>query len=156
MLGKTQGFLLAFEHLNAGLNYAPSYDLEAVPRQGDLASSVRAHFCSYPGSGPGSWAVDLRPLDDGLEALRPVLLRWLFGEHLGLPAGHEPAIWSSKQENCVNKLLSLLKDLAGGAQVRVWNVDARPTDGGFYELVWDDLLLESGEKLLLLHLGMSD
>jgi hypothetical protein len=35
-------------------------------------------------------------------------------------------------------------------------VDAHPTDGGFYELVWDDLLLERGEELLLLHLGMSD
>jgi hypothetical protein len=156
MLGKIRGFLLAFQHLNAGLNHAPSYDLEAVPWRGDPTTSVRDHFCSYPGSGPGSWAVDLQPFEGGAEGLKPLLLRWLFDEHLGVPRGQEPAIWQGKQENCVNELLSLLNELFGGQQPRVWKVDAQPTDGRFYELVWDGVLFEKEQQLFLLHLGMSD
>ena len=49
----------------------------------------------------------------------------------------------------------MLTGLFGGQVPRVWKVDALPPDGGCYELVWDDVVLERGEEVLLLHLGMS-
>jgi hypothetical protein len=155
-LGMVQGFLLAFQQLNAGLDHAPTYALDEVPRRGDPAGSVAAYLTSSVESGGSTWQVELQPLGEGVEALRPFLVRWLFDEHLGLPAGHEPEIWQVKQENCVNTLLSLLNDLLGGQPPRVWKVEARPPDDTFYDLVWDDLLLEGGTGLFLLHLGMSD
>jgi hypothetical protein len=91
-------------------------------------------------------------LGEGVEGLRPLLLHWLFDQHLGVPAEHDAEIWQVKQENCVNTLLSLLNDQPH----RVWMVEARPPDGTFYDLVWDDFLLECGDRLFLLHLGMSD
>jgi hypothetical protein len=155
-LDLVQGFLLAFQQLNAGLDHAPTYALGEVPSRGDPARSVAAYLGSSPEPGGGTWHVEVQPLAEGMEALRPLLVRWLFDNHLGLPAGHEPEIWQAKQENCVNTLLSLLQDLCGGQPPRVWKVEARPPEGTFYDLVWDDFLLESGDRLFLLHLGMSD
>ena len=144
-IGLVQGFLLAFQQLNAGLDHAPTYALGEVPIRGDPATSVAEYLGT---SAEPGWQVELRSLGEGLEGLRPLL----FDQHLNLPAGHEPELWQVKQENCVNTLLSLLND----QPPQVWKVEARPPDGTFYDLVWDDFLLECGDRLFLLHLGMSD
>ena len=155
-LGKLKGFLRAFEHLNIGMDHAPSYDLEPVPWKGGLAASVQAHFCSYPGSQEGSCEVRIRPAEVGVDVLGPLLRRWLFDKHFGMPAGNDANLWQFKKEACVQEFLDTLTGVFGGQAPRVRKVDAHPSDGGFYELVWDDVLLENGEELLLLHLGMSD
>jgi hypothetical protein len=127
-------------------------NVSAIPRGGDPATSVAAYLGSSAEPGGNTWQVELQPLGKGVDALRPLLLHWLFDQHLGVPAGHEAEIWEAKQQNCVNTLLSLLN----GQPHRVWKVEARPPDGTFYDLVWDDFLLERGNRLFLLHLGMSD
>jgi hypothetical protein len=155
-LGRLQGFLRAFEHLNVGMDHAPSYDVEVVPWKGGLTASVRAHFCSYPGSQEASWEVSILPAEEGMDVLGPLLQRWLFDRRFGVPAGNDANLGQFKKDACVQEFLDLLTGLFVGHAPRVWKVDARPTGGGFYELVWDDVLLENGEELLLLHLGMSD
>ncbi len=156
LVGKLQGFLLAIAHLNVGPDHGPSYDVEAVAWKGDLLTSVRGHFCSYSGSTDDAWAVSMRPVEEGTEALSPLLHRWLFDRHLGAPEGNDAELWRSKMDACVREFLDMLTGLFGGRPPRAWKVDARPTDGSFYELVWDDIVLESGEQILLLHVGMSD
>jgi elongation factor G len=66
-----------------------------------------------------------------------------------LPDGAAPADW------CVDGFLRLLQQWAAGTTVRFFDVQASSSQV-FHDLVYRDVLIQAGDRLLLLHFGWSD
>jgi hypothetical protein len=121
---------------------------------GGLQSALECFFAGQASS------VRLSAVNDWREELRTALSGWLCAylnddegigrltdtpRRFGLSLPDEPPRLA---ERVIEKIVALLRPAA------VWRVEITQT--GFYELFWDDFALEADDRVLLLHLGVSD
>jgi uncharacterized protein (TIGR02996 family) len=143
-LATLNGFLDAYTHLNAGTN--EGYTFEALLLRLDPSPEAAVAATFAPSDSP---AVVLHPLADWRADLRAVLVRWLFA-NLRVGTGGVEEVRTC--DGIAGEVMIRIQDVIrpdGGSRVEV-----RPS--GFYECVWDDLLLVQGDCGLFLHFGVSD
>ena len=145
--GVVQGFLVAFEVLNTGMNHGSTFRFEGVTRVGDAQSSLSKHL--QPNE---NYEISSRPLEHWRKELTAELSRWFFALLL-LPEGLE-------QESISQTFLRILDRALGEKITAVWKVEIEATDGRglrpWYEATWSDFLFQLEGKLFLLHFGVSD
>jgi hypothetical protein len=121
---------------------------------GDTQAALERHFTGLARS------VQLSPLSDWREELRSSLTRWLCayltdsesGGRLQGADGKFSLSFADFRQDCVEHALTRITALI--AAVAAWRVDITPS--GWYEMGWQDYALESSDRVLLLHLGVSD
>ena len=152
LLEECNAFLEGLALLNDGVNHSSSYVIESLPSAASLAESLGLHFSSIstsnsPPQPAESWQIRIAQLpgnwDDSIAGL---VRRWLFQQDFS------PQIEDWKQQNVVQTLLSRMKALFGCASA--FKIEVSPPL--WYECVWEDVAIETGNNRWLVHFGFSD
>jgi hypothetical protein len=159
-LVRLNGQLQAFEWLNEGINHVCSYSLEEIPLKGTVDESLATNFegiWSISGGAQGQqvrrggWTISKAEITDGWEHVRRLCLEYFFHQEF---SPRRPAN-STLPDYGVETFVTLLQQWAGGSTVRIFAVDASSTNV-FYDMVYNDVLIQAQDRLLLFHLGWSD
>jgi hypothetical protein len=158
VIARINAFLAAFGLLNDSTNHSCTYLLTLIPRSGNVEQSLLAHFQGikgYIGDGnvcaEGGWRLSLEAVDDWRERLRHLLSEWTFGEHF-------PELLDGQlfvKRNTTEWLLSEFDVLCGQSSAVGWILTVE-SERVFYDLIYEDFVLESNGHLYLLHLGFTD
>jgi hypothetical protein len=121
--------------------------LDRLSRQSTLHETLHRYF-----EGDAT-EIKTDAIEDWQGVVRSVFGNWLF-EYRDLIAPQ--AVGSLNCEASQREILDEIMDWISAAihPTAAWKVDV--TTKGFYELLWDDIALETTEYIYFLHLGMSD
>lgn len=147
-----QGFLRAFGWFNTKGDLGYTFTLDVFPKPVSIEEAIADHFKGQ------LLGLSLTAVEEWSVFLRQFLSRWLFEfsnprfEHLEDPKksfalSHEYSR-DKLLDEVTGRFSSMVKPLA------VWKVEARTH--GHYECHWEDVAFEEAERVIYLHLGVSD
>jgi uncharacterized protein (TIGR02996 family) len=148
-LGHLEGLLNAYSQVNqprSDLSF--EFNPTLVRPVGPLADQVRDYFPAY------YHPVSLEKILDWKAVGRETLTRWLFHSLRDLQDGlFRPAFLDERgRADIVDDVMLALEDVI---QPRAaWRI--RITENRFYEVAWDDFILEADDRRLFLHFSCTD
>ncbi len=150
-LVRANGMLEAFAWFNEKADHFYTFSLEPIPKPAALETALTSYF-GEPRS------IQLTPIEDWRAEVRVLLNRWLFecfegmGHRLLDPKKQFALSHQDARETLVGKVIDVFA--AGFSPLRSWRVLV--DFESFYECAWDDLAFEEEERVVLLHLAVSD
>ncbi len=151
-LDSCNAFLKAVALYNDGINHGSSYLIEPLPDAGSLDVALAQYFSAMslydvPPQPAEEWHIRYEELSGNwTRAIAPVVRRWFFEQDCS------PKFDRLIMDNSVNQFMEYLRGVVGDA--RAFEVDVTPPM--WYELVWEDVAIESPTGRWLLHFGFSD
>lgn len=146
-LSPVNAFLEVIALMNLGADHGPTYALYELENIGNIVDDIENYFKLGTLDQNVNWQVKTDLYDGNWENLvRAKATKWFFEER-----------YSPKVEDWVMTILleTFLRHLKTATQAQsAYRLQTNPAE--FYEVVWEDLILEANGKHWLLHFGWSD
>lgn len=149
---KLQGFLLAFENLNHGVNHGCTYAIYSMAGVESLQESVEKYFSSLktsntPLQSAATWNIRMTSLGSEWQSiLHKVIIHWFFEQEFS------PQVDTWTMNACAGQVINYLVSALGNCEV--FEVFTDPPM--WYECTWQDFAIATEKTKWLLHFGFSD
>jgi hypothetical protein len=147
-----QGYLHAFAWFNNKCNHGYTFTLEILPKPASVQEAIKSYF------GGELESLTLAPISDWRGFVRALLSRWLFQfgdssmDHLEDLRNSFSLFDDDFREMLLDEMVNRLSISLNPSSVWKVEVDTR----GFYECHYEDLAFEEPDRVVYLHLGLSD
>jgi hypothetical protein len=154
-LAELRGFFRAFELVNNKTNHGYTFEIQGVPRDGDIDAAIAAQFADI-----NLTSLTLNRIDDWRALVSATLIRW-FLAYLHDPVELGRLIDRSNtfslsmrsfHKDLVEPIIQRLESLAPFQDA--FSIDVQTDE--FYACEWTDLVLVSPDLLLFLHFDVCD
>lgn len=147
-----RGFLHAFESFNNKTNHGYTFAIDVFPKTGSVTEALQSHFAS------DLKKLSVTPIVDWPTFVRELFRGWLFQfsdsnpECLTDARGAFSLFRTEYREMLLNELLTRLQSAVD--PIAVWKVEAETHR--FYECDYVDVAFEEADRVIFLHIGVSD
>lgn len=148
----SNAFLKAIALLNVGSNHGTDFLLIELDKVGSLHQDLEAYFDSLipPSAREANakdWGIEVEEcLGKWEDVIRPGAQKWFFDGRFS------PRADQHKADSVIDTFIDLLRQDTKAE----WLYRLSITPPVFYQILWDDYVLESGQQRWILHFGLSD